>query len=1000
MERQNTPSAFARMIKNVKAEYIVNLVLVPILLFGSLWLPPASVGARLFNSSYSVITADEGLSLQTVDGATVSIPAGAVEKRTRLRLELLGFDEQVANAQVSANQFVSSAAAGNLLQIADDAPEAAALDSIPADVIVYGPLYRFDLKSDISPQAEITLPLPYELAAVHTADIYVWDGSQWQWQPSTTSQDGLHITSSLEAVPRMVMIGQRQAFEPSIVLGTAPEVIDDLPTALSSAVVVSDPLTVEDDDYLCDSVPSSEELRSVTEGPLWLRVTNNVDGIFRSDLTDNLVIDEAASQSQIEAILAQAAQGGYSGVRLNYAGTHPDLRIELTAYLSNLADALHSTGKILAVVLPKPIRTDDGWDTGAYDWAAIGQLADYISVPALSSPEAYVQDGLMDAYLTWATDQIDRHKIHLAFPAAAVEIAGQETQRIAYADALSLMARELEMSDADGLLLPGEELALTLGDLAHANLAFDADAQVYILELGDVEQHLLQLETGSSTARKLQYVNQYALGGLAIGDGLDASADPDILTVLANYAETQADALYASNLESRFSYVWTVEDDSGYVVDRQIQPLTDPDWEWTAPNNPGNYVIKAAVSDDSGSSELGAVSEVGVEVPTPTYTPTPTPTNTPTPTPVPTDTPVPTATPKPEPKPVAITPGGYFGYGIQAAMVSDGDHGRIMDHVQAMGLGWVKQQVEWFRYNPAPGQYDWGALDRIVESANARGINVLFSVVKAPSWARPPGDTDQGPPADPNTYATFVREMAARYKGRVKAYEIWNEQNLYYEWGGRGGKLNAGKYVELLAAAYTAIKSVDPGAVVISGALTPTGVNDGDIAIDDRVYLEQMYQAGLARYCDAVGAHPSGYNNPPDADWQTWSDPTTPHCKSHPSWFFRGTMESYRNIMVKYGDGHKRVWPTEFGWASVEGLGVGPAPGYGYAGENTEAEQAQFITRAFQMGKAWGWVGPMFLWNLNFAPVAGKSDEKAAFGVVRHDWSPRPAFAAIRDMPK
>jgi hypothetical protein len=332
--------------------------------------------------------------------------------------------------------------------------------------------------------------------------------------------------------------------------------------------------------------------------------------------------------------------------------------------------------------------------------------------------------------------------------------------------------------------------------------------------------------------------------------------------------------------------------------------------------------------------------------------------------------------------------------------MSDGNHARILDHVKGMGFGWVKQQVEWFRYNPAPGQYDWGGLDRIVESANAYGINVLFSVVKAPQWARPAGDTDQGPPADPNTYGTFMREMAARYKGRVKAYEIWNEQNLYYEWGGRGGKLNAGRYVQLLSVAYNAIKSVDPSAVVISGALTPTGVSDGDIAIDDRAYLEQMYQAGLARYCDAVGAHPSGYNNPPDAEWQSWSDPSTPRCKGHPSWFFRGTMEGYRNIMVKYGDGRKRIWVTEFGWSSVEGLGAAPAGGYEYAADNTEAEQAQFIVRAYQIGRGWGWVGPMFLWNLNFGPVSGKSDEKAGFGIVRPDWGPRPAYAALRDMPK
>jgi hypothetical protein len=309
--------------------------------------------------------------------------------------------------------------------------------------------------------------------------------------------------------------------------------------------------------------------------------------------------------------------------------------------------------------------------------------------------------------------------------------------------------------------------------------------------------------------------------------------------------------------------------------------------------------------------------------------------------------------------------------------------------------------VEWFRFNPGPGQYDWGALDRIVDSAGAAGIKLLFSVVKAPEWARPAGDTDQGPPADPNTYGEFLRAMATRYKGRVQGYEIWNEQNLYYEWGGLGNKLNARKYVELLKVAYQAVKTADPAATVISGALTPTGYNDGNIAIDDRVYLEQMYQAGLKNYCDAVGAHPSGYNNPPDAKWETYSDLTSSfNARGHPSWFFRGTLESYRNIMLKYGDGSKRVWVTEFGWASVENLGSPPARGYEYAADNTEAEQAQYITGAYALAKSWGWVGPMFLWNLNFGPICGGADEKSAFGIVRPDWGMRPAFAGLANMPK
>jgi len=367
----------------------------------------------------------------------------------------------------------------------------------------------------------------------------------------------------------------------------------------------------------------------------------------------------------------------------------------------------------------------------------------------------------------------------------------------------------------------------------------------------------------------------------------------------------------------------------------------------------------------------------------------------------PTSTPAtqPTATPKPKP---AAPTGLGFDYGLQAHFI-DQDHTPTINAIKDLGFRWVKQQIRWKDLEPSKGNIQWGEVDRLVNSCTAAGIKILFSVVTAPGWARP-GNADcsvDGPPADPQELANFVAALAERYKGRVQAYEIWNEQNLHYEWGNEA--LDAGRYVQLLAAAYQAIKARDPGAIVVSGALTPCGDNP-PLAVDDLVYLERMYQAGLKNYCDAVGVHPSGYNVPPDADWQTWNDPGAsfqgPSGNHHHSWVFRGTMEGARNIMVLYGDSSKRLWPTEFGWASTDGMGVGPNTGYEYAADNTEAEQAQYIARAYEMARNWGWVGPMFLWNLNFWPVAGAQSEKAKFGIVRCDWSGRPAYAALHDMPK
>ncbi len=380
---------------------------------------------------------------------------------------------------------------------------------------------------------------------------------------------------------------------------------------------------------------------------------------------------------------------------------------------------------------------------------------------------------------------------------------------------------------------------------------------------------------------------------------------------------------------------------------------------------------------------------------------TPTPASTPVTSPTAAITGTPGASPTKTPAPPPPAPTG-FGYGIQLDLAY-GDPGPILDWVVGMGFNWVKWQVPWKWYEPQKGNIQWARMDEVVAAANAKGVHLLFSVVKAPDWARGGRTEPEGPPVNYNDYGDFVGALAAHFKGRVRAYEIWNEQNMKREWN-TGRSLSAQEYVALLKVAYARVKAADPGAIVVSGAPTPTGVSDYIEAVDDALYLEQMYQAGLRNYCDAVGVHPSGYNMPPDADWRTYSNPDDsfrgPSDNHHRSWSYRGTMERYREIMVAYGDGGKKLWPTEFGWASIQNVTPSPAPGYEYGVDNTEAEQAQFLVRAFSLAKGWGYVGTMFVWNLNFGVTHGPNDEMAAFGILRPDGSARPAYTALRDMPK
>lgn len=309
-----------------------------------------------------------------------------------------------------------------------------------------------------------------------------------------------------------------------------------------------------------------------------------------------------------------------------------------------------------------------------------------------------------------------------------------------------------------------------------------------------------------------------------------------------------------------------------------------------------------------------------------------------------------------------------FDYGIQAD--PNGDAELNISSIEELGFEWVKFQMAWKTVELSEGNYDWAAWDQVIDAYAAKNIKVMLSIVKAPDWARPADDDKmvEGPPADPAQYAEFVALVAERYRGKVQAIEIWDEQNLWYKAGGKG-RLNAANYVQLLQQAYPAIKAVNPEMLVISGGLTPAG-NVDDLAIDDVEYLEQMYASGVKGYFDALGAHPAGYNCPALADWRTITAEEAgadsflePFINRHHSWCFLGTLEAYREVMIANGDSGKTIAITEFGWA----VGDSPQPGYMYALDNTPVERARWLVEAYQWGKKQGWVGPMILWNLDYS---------------------------------
>ncbi len=370
-----------------------------------------------------------------------------------------------------------------------------------------------------------------------------------------------------------------------------------------------------------------------------------------------------------------------------------------------------------------------------------------------------------------------------------------------------------------------------------------------------------------------------------------------------------------------------------------------------------------------------------------------------------------TGQPAPTPTIPPTIPAAYdvnaFGYGIQVHG-SIGEVAGTMSAVRQLGLGWIKQQVRWGDMSPAPGQVHWEVLDRIVEGAAQQRLKVLLSVVNAPVWSRAAGNSD-GPPDDPQVLAEFLRQVVTRYRGRVHAIEVWNEQNLDREWQTAQG-LAPNQYVFMLGTAAVAIKKADPGVLVISGGLAPTGgasAADGrTTAVDDFVYLEGMLKANLLAFVDCVGVHHNGYNIGPAVAFDAVpNDPTAvfrgPFDNPHHSWSFLSTLQGYHD-RIKAAGGDKKLCVTEFGWATTEGLAGPPRAGFEFALDNTLREQADWDVAAFQFMRQSGYVRLATLWNLDFGPKGGgdPSNDTVPYSILTAAGAPRPAFDALAAMPK
>lgn len=292
------------------------------------------------------------------------------------------------------------------------------------------------------------------------------------------------------------------------------------------------------------------------------------------------------------------------------------------------------------------------------------------------------------------------------------------------------------------------------------------------------------------------------------------------------------------------------------------------------------------------------------------------------------------------------------------------DHAGLTKAAQLLkeaGVSFVRMDFLWEDIQPQHDAFDFTKYDYIVDVLATHNIRILGIVGYSASWA---GQQWNAPPHEFTDFTDFVSRVVARYKHRIKYWEIWNEPDSKTYWRHQDDMKT---YTALLKVSYRAAKEADTTCKIVLGGMT----NQGYYAI------QNVYRNGGKDFFDILNIHP--FINP----------------------LLEGELNRvfslYRNIkrlQERYDDEEKKIWFTEIGCPGVtpdqkqKGWWEGKSP--------TEEKQAAFLEAVYTTLLPLSDVEKIFWAYFRDNKDHFKNDVDY-FGVIRWDFSKKPAYGALQN---
>ncbi len=1001
-----------RMGDNAWIYGVIGLVVVLFIL--ALFIPPFSLLQRLGITGYAALTAEADKNyVEHPDGIRMIVPA-TYEGKLRVRLE-----------SAPRADFLGPSTHSQYRK-----PAEALLSSEYSHLDPKSPFYKIHTKGRNDQQVMIEVAMPAAAEPWETLDLYTWTGEAWEWVGSelhTEAAENEFIRAWVTDIPDNIIVVQAGAIPQTISAPLGPE--DDL-AASTSVVDEINPtgLAMGTDGIIIGALAQMLDVNAYAVMPI-LREPS-----AHGPLTDVLAIPEV-QQAHIAKIVELCTNQGFAGIEIDYRGVTPEERDAYSAFISALAGTLHDNGLRLNVVVESPTPAGAGWNTGGYDWGAIGAVADAVKVPFPDDPAAYVEGGEAQQLLAWATAQTSRHKLRMQVSSLSVEQRDGETNYISMDEALAPFG---EVTTVGGVtqVTPNSEVKFSFTGIEAIRGIVPQDAAgTYRIEYaGDgAKTYTVWLGTSANLAIKLQWAQRYHLGGVAVDGAFNPGNAPGIADALAAYR-----AATTPPTGQQVEVVWTVTS-AAAELDRKTAPLTDPSYTWLVVAATDTYTVKATIAGvERGSVEV-AVADATTPTPTPIVAADIAPSTS-------ADclkaafvsetVPDGTKFDKGETfvKSWTLKNSGTCAWPADTALVKISSQMGGPDSVPVgtVAVGETKEiQVEM----TAPEEDGSFRSDWALKASGTQIFEVYTIITVGEGGGATPPVTVPGPTGG-FELGGHVRDMSMPYADKMKytgmtwakvqvryagdansiiaaahskgfkiqvsalgsanmvtqagfeqqyanwvagmaaagadAIEVWNEPNIEAEWA--IGYISPQAYTNLLCTAYSAIKAANPNTIVISAATAPTGYfgGCGPNGCDDLPFLQGMYNAGAAQCMDYIGAHHNAGATSPSAR----SGHPADDGNHHHSWYFLPQTELYYQTF----GGTRQLFYTEMGYASQEGLPTF-SDWFGWARGINNAQQAAWLAEAVQLSISTGKVRCIIIWNIDF---------------VRYGHDPQDGYAIIR----